>query len=155
MRGWGLGSILCELRRSNEGAVVIETAVATPVLAVLALAAFDLSQIVVRQIELQSCADQGEELALSSSWGADNDVNLIASILSESFNLQDGQIEVKKLFRCDDNETLVEDDAACNEGASVSTYVRITLTDSYTPLWTKFGIGSMHDFNLVRQVRLS
>lgn len=155
MRGSRLYRFAGALLGSEEGAVVIETAVATPVLAVLALGTFDVSQIVTRQMDLQSCAHQGEELALASNWGGNNDVNLIASILTESFNLRDDQVEVERLFRCDAEATLTDASTNCAENAVVSTYVRITLTDSYTPLWTKFGVGSTHQFNIVRLVQLS
>lgn len=130
----------------QKGAVVIETAVAVPLLATLAVGSFDVSKIVTRQIELQSCSEHAQEIALSSNWGGHNDVNLIASILADSFSLRDDQIEVEKIYRCEAAEAFTLDETTCGEEASVSTYVRITLTDTYTPLWTKFGVGSPHTF---------
>lgn len=146
---------LAALTRCAAGAVVIETAIAAPILALLALGTFDLSKIVARQMELQSCAHQAEELALASNWGANNDVNVIATILAESFDLRDDQIDVAKRYRCQADGPLIEDSAACGEDVQASAYVQITLRDTYQPLWTQFGIGSAHSFDLVRLVRLS
>lgn len=150
----GITSTARALFRCERGAVVIETAIAVPLLSILALGAFDLSKIIARQIDLQSCAHHAQEIALSSNWGGHNDVSLITSILADSFDLRDDQIAVKKLYRCDADDTMTEDETACAEEAFVSTYVQVTLTDTYTPLWTKFGVGSPHTFNVVRMVRL-
>ena len=35
------------------------------------------------------------------------------------------------------------------------TYAKVTVTDTYTPLWTTFGIGSAVSFNIERTVQMS
>jgi len=43
----------------------------------------------------------------------------------------------------------------CTDAAQVSTYIKITLTDTYTPQWTSFGVGGPVNYSVVRMVQIS
>ena len=47
-----LGALLARLRHDASGAAIVETAVVVPVLAILSLGGFEVSNIVARQSEL-------------------------------------------------------------------------------------------------------
>ena len=150
------GSSLIELIRCSNGAVMIETAIVVPVLAMLSMGGLEVSRMVARQAELQAGAQQGEEIALSTSTSdAVTDINEVRSILATSLSLDESEVTVEKLYRCDFNASLVSDKDTCGESSVVSIYMRITLSDSYTPLWTSFGIGKSFDYNIVRLVQVS
>ena len=51
--------------RDNRGSVVVETALIAPVLALMSVGAFQVSQAVARQHELQTGADDAASLALA------------------------------------------------------------------------------------------
>lgn len=143
------------LRSCARGAVIIETALVAPVLITMALGGYEVSRIVSRQHELQSGAAEGEGIALAANQGASTDTTTLKSILMTSLSLQSSQVSVDKLFRCGSNSSLVASSTSCGTGQIVSSYVRLTLTDTYTPAWTSFGLGSTMTFNVVRTVQLS
>ncbi len=147
---------LTELIRCSKGAVMIETAIVVPVLAMLSMGGLEVSRMVARQAELQAGALQGEEIALSTSTSeAVTDINEVRSILAASLALDESEVTVEKLYRCDADANLVSNKDTCGAGEVVSTYMRITLNDSYVPIWTSFGIGKSFDYNIVRLVQVS
>lgn len=148
----GFGSAF---RRCTKAAVVIETAFVTPVLITLALGGYEASRIVSRQHELQTGAAEAEAIVLAANQGATTNTTTLKTILENSLGLQSNQITVGKLYRCGTNNTLAVDTSNCGTGQDVSTYVRLRLTDTYTPAWTQFGMGSTLTFNVVRTVQLS
>ena len=67
--------------RDNRGAVVIETAIVAPVLALMGVGAFQVSQVVARQHELQTGADDAASMALAG-WDTDSgDTAAIKAVL--------------------------------------------------------------------------
>lgn len=150
-----LTSTASAFRRCARGSVVIETALVAPVLITLALGGYETSRIVSRQHELQTGAAEAEAIALAANQGASTDTTTLKSILMSSLTLSTSQVTVDKLYRCGSNNSRVTDPTTCGTGQVVSTYVRLTLTDSYTPSWTSFGMGSTLNFSVVRTVQLA
>ena len=68
-------------RRNQRGAVIIETAFVAPVLALLGLGAFQVSQAVARQHELQAGADDAAAMALA---GWNDDTAQVTALKSRS-----------------------------------------------------------------------
>jgi Flp pilus assembly protein TadG len=150
-----LRSLLRSFRHCARGSVVIETAFVAPVLITMALGGYEVSRIVSRQHELQTGAAEAEAIALAANQGASTDTTTLKSILMGSLSLQSSQVTVDKLYRCGTSSTLQVSSSGCGTGQVVSSYVRLTLTDSYTPAWTRFGVGSTLNFSVVRMVQLS
>jgi hypothetical protein len=148
-------TLLRSLAAENRGAMIVETAVVAPILILLALGGFEISQIVSRQHELQSGISEAEAIALAANAGATTDTPALESILEESLSLSDDEVTIVMLYRCNANTTLVDDPDSCGEDDVVSTYLRITLQDVYSPIWTKFGVSKPYNFNLVRTVQLA
>ena len=140
---------------NERGAVVIEAAIVAPVLALLGLGAFQVSQAVARQHELQTGADDAASMALA---GWKNDLVQVAalkSVLKATLNLTDAQVTITNKYRCGTTAAYVDVKTACAAGSVVATYLRIALTDTYTPTWVQFGIGSPLNYNVTRTVVLS
>lgn len=147
--------LLRRLARDNRGAMLIETAIVSPVLIILALGSYDVGRLLTRQLELQGGVAEAESIILAANAGASTNKAEIASELKSSLSLADGEVTVAMLYRCNANTTLVESSDDCNEDDVISSYVRITLQDKYVPLWTKFGVSKTFNYNVVRTVQLS
>ena len=148
-------SFLARLRRSIAGSVVVETAIVAPVLVLLALGTFDISRMVGRQSDLQTGATEVQSIVLAVANGTATDVNTIQSVLMSTLSLPSNKVTVVKMFRCGTNSTLVAASSSCNSNAVISTYVQVTLTDTYTPMWTNFGVGRPMNYRVQRTVQIS
>ena len=174
--------LLSALWRDTAGTFAIETAFAAPVLITLALGTFEVGSIVSRQQELQSAALEGETIALAVNQGAEIEISELEEIIRDSVGLRDDQVSIERYYRCDaDEETVAlpiqcaeagaegadpaasetgeesadDDSAAADEEPIISSYIRIRITDTYTPVWTNFGVGKPIDFDVDRSVMLS
>ena len=147
---------LARLIGDCAGSVVIETAIVSPVLILLGLGTYDTSRIIARQTELQAGAVdvQGIVLAVANTSTGTN-VSTIKAVLKNSLSLNDQQVSVVKMYRCNADSTLVADQTGCNSTDVIATYVQVTLTDTYSPTWTRFGVGAPFNYRLVRTVQVS
>lgn len=150
-----LSLLLARLRHSIAGSVVVETAIVAPVLVLLALGTFDISRMVGRQSDLQTGATEVQSIVLAVSNGTATDVNTIQSVLMSTLSLPSNKVTVVKMFRCGTNSALVAASSSCNSNAVISTYVQVTLTDTYTPMWTNFGVGRPMNYRVQRTVQIS
>lgn len=146
---------LQSFRRNQSGAVIIETAFVAPILALLGLGAFQVSQAVARQHELQAGADDAAAMALAGWKDEATQVTALKNVLKSTLNLTDAQVTITHKYRCGTTVAYVDVKTACATGTIIATYLRIALTDTYTPTWSKFGFGSALDFNVTRTVVLS
>lgn len=149
-------SFLVRLIGDTTGSVVIETAIVAPVLILLGLGTYDTSRIIARQSELQAGSTDVEGIVFAIA-GASSGTNVstIKSVLKNSLSLNDSQVTVVKMYRCNTDTALVTSNTTCASNDVISTYVQVTLTDTYTPTWTRYGIGSPFNYRLVRTVQVS
>lgn len=148
-------SILGRFARSERGSVAIETAMVAPIVILLALSSADMSKIVSRQQELQSAMGQVEGIALAAGSGATTDTTTLKTMLMQSLSLPSANVTVDKLYRCSANTTLVTAATSCSSSDVVSTYIKVTLTDSYTPIWQRVSKIGTWNFNVQRTVQVS
>lgn len=146
--------LLSDLRRDIRGSMVIETAIIVPVLGMLSLGAFDASRIIARQTELQQAVAEAAQIALASTPDTQTERNTIASIIRTSTGLATNKVTITNKYRCGTGTTL-SDTNNCGTTGSVTTYLKIVVTDTYTPLWNDFGIGSAINYNVERMVVIS
>lgn len=147
-----LNQMIARLRNEQLGAMAIETAFILPVLIVMSLGGFETSRIISRQFELQSVAGEAEVIALAAASGASTDVNKLKKILKASADLDDDQIAITRFYRCNANTDTVASAESCNEDDVVTDYVQLRISDSYTPIWTDFGVGETIDMEVERTV---
>lgn len=151
---------LSRLRSDENGAMLVETALVTPVLVLMSLGAFQVSGIVARQTELESAAAEASAIALASKPDTLDERATLAAVISASTGLPTANggtdssargVSVSEAYRCSSDSDLVSDPADCTTG-HLSSYVTITLNDTYTPPWAHFGVGSPINYQVTRQV---
>ncbi len=137
------------------GSMTIEMAAVAPVLVLMSIGTFEVSTMVSRQQELQSAASEGETIALAAAASEETtSIGTVEDIIETSMRLRDNQVTVTTQFRCNDDATLVSSETACSEDDVVTSYLKLELSDTYTPIWTQFGIGRSFNYNVERMVQL-
>lgn len=150
-----LASLFARLRDDRAGSVVVETAIVIPVLVVLALGTFDVSRMIARQSEMQAGSTDVQGIVLAVANGTSTNVGTIKQVLMSSLSLSTDEVTVTKVYRCNSNTSLVTAASSCSSNAIVSTYVQVTLTESYEPVWTNFGVGQAINYRIQRTVQVS
>lgn len=140
------------LARDARGTMAIETAFVVPVLAVMSIGGFEVSGMVSRQSELQSAVSEAAQIAIASTPDEQSERNTIKSIIMASAELPASKVMLSNEYRCNSNTALVTSLASCATSDSVTTYLRIHVTDEYTPAWTEFGIGRPLTYRITRRV---
>ena len=143
--------LLAHLRHETRGTMVIETAIVAPVLVMMSLGAFDASRMVARQNELQQAVAEAGQIALASKPDTQAKRDTIKSIIRTSTGLAASNVTVTNEYRCNATATRVATNT-CAGGDTVTTYLKIVVTDTYTPVWNDFGIGSALNYSLTRMV---
>lgn len=144
---------LAALWRDDRGAMLVETAIVAPVLVLMSTGAFQVSQVVARQTELQGAAAEATGIALASPPETNDQRTTLKSVIVASTGLDSDQVTVSEKFRCGSATTYVDSSSTC-VGTKVSSYVLIQLNDTYTPAWTQWGFGSPINFNVDRYVMI-
>jgi len=150
--------LLSLLHAGTDGSVVVETAIVAPVLIMLALGGYDAGGLVARQSELQSAAAQAEAI-VQAAVPTDSDARdkirdvMKAAVDPNSKDATDTE-SVTEIYRCGTDTNFVTTNN-CATSVETSKFIRIALTDTYTPTWTSFGVGSPVNFNVVRMVQIS
>jgi len=143
------------LARDKRGTMAIETALIAPLLATMALGTFEVSQMVSRQQELQSAANEATEVILAAAGGSGVSSSDLEDILEATLGLPDGNLTLTQVFRCDAATSTTNDKTTCDQSQPIYEYAVLSITDTYTPAWTHFGIGSPVNYNVVRTVQIS
>lgn len=137
----------------ERGSMAIETAFVIPVLLILALGGFEVSTMVSRQTELQSAAAEAASVVRAVIPETAADRTTVQNILASSTGLSTDQITVSEVYRCGTSTSYSEIAGTC--GAAVEyKFIRVDLSDSYVPTWTKWGVGSGFDYNVSRTVQI-
>ena len=143
------------LLREQTGTMAIETVLVAPVLALMALGVFQVGTLVSRQQELQSGASEAESIVLAAANGPGTDSTTIQNIVANSLHLKPSQVTLLQRYRCDNATTFVSDASSCPTGTSQTyRYILLTLTDTYTPLWAQYGVGSPFQYNVSRTIQV-
>lgn len=145
-------NLIARLYGESQGAMLIETAIVAPVLILLALGAFQISSLVARQTELQNAAAEAAAIALAAAPDTPAKRTTVEQVIETSSGLDPAQVAVSPAYRCDRQPDYYDNAAACASARVVSSFVKITLTDTYTPIWTRFGVGNPIEYNVIRYV---
>lgn len=148
-------SALKRLVRANEGSMAIETAFVVPVLLVMCLGGLEASRIVSRNTELRTAVAEAGDIAIASPPDSESDIEAIRGIIQTSTGADEDNVTVEERFRCDNDEDLVDRETSCAVDTVISTFLEITITDTYVPVWTSFGIGGPVDLSISKTVQVS
>lgn len=149
-----LAAHLATLCHDTRGTMVIETAIVTPVLVLMSLGAYQVSALVARQSELDSAAAEGAAIAIASPPDSSAKLTTLHDVLVTSTGLPTGNVVVTAAYRCNASTAYVTSASSCSSGV-VSNYVKIYLTDTYTPTWVQYGIASPITYRVTRYVEFS
>lgn len=149
-----LSNLLTALRQDERGAMLIETAIVAPVLILLSMGAFQISQVVARQSELQGAAAEALSIAIAAPPETAEERTILKNVIMASTGLDSSQITVIDQYRCGSATIYVDAATECID-TKVSSYVHIQLTDTYTPAWTQWGFGSPITYNVSRYVMIN
>ena len=149
-----LVAFLRRLAGNVHAAVLVETAIVAPTLIVMCIGSFEVATMVEKQSRLQSTAELATEIAVISSPDTEAERVAIENELSGSL-APTATIHVVFKYRCGTQAALANTPpSGCSED-SLSTYLHISLTDYYQPVWTDFGIGSAFEYDVQRTVQVS
>jgi Flp pilus assembly protein TadG len=138
-------------RRDERGAMMIETAIVAPVLILMSMGAFQISQVIARQTELQGAMAEASAIAVSAPPDTAEERTVLKNVIVASTGLDAEKVTIAEKFRCGADANYVDSDTSC-VGTEVSTYVLIQLDDTYTPAWTEWGFGEPIEYNVNRYV---
>lgn len=131
--------------------MMIETAIVAPVLILMSLGSFQVSQVVARQSELQSAMAEASAITLSAPPETAADRDILKSVIVTSTGLDAAQVIVSERFRCGSASAYVTSSGECGT-ETVSSFILIELNDTYVPAWANWGFGGPLNFNVDRYV---
>lgn len=132
--------------------MLIETAIVTPVLILMSLGAFQISQVVARQSELQGAMAEASAIAITNAPDTAAERTTLKDIIVASTDLGDADVSVTAMYRCGSSTSYVSATTSCTSGQKISHYVLIRLNDTYTPMWADWGLADPIQFNVDRYV---
>jgi hypothetical protein len=130
-----------QLKQDEKGAMVIESAFVLPILILLGLGGFEVSQMVAQGTEAQTALAEATAVTLATSPDTQDEIDTIEDIVEKSTGLADDSVKFTKKFRCGTDADLVEDETNCTTGTIVAEFLEISVSQTYTPIWKKIGIG--------------
>lgn len=146
-------AMVSTLYRDERGAMMIETAIVAPVLVLMSLGAFQVSQVIARQTELQGAMAEASAIAMTALPTTTAQRAAMKGVIVTSTELDAAQVVVTEAYRCGSATTYVSSADQC-VSTKVANYVRIELNDTYTPAWAEWGIGEPIQFNVDRYVMI-
>ncbi len=146
-------SRIARIRRNEDGSMAIETAFVAPILLVLALGGFEVSSMVARQTELQTAAAEAAAVVRAVIPETAAERTTVRDILVTSTGLTDEQVTISEVYRCGTASAYVTVPDTCGGGTEYK-FIKVDLTDTYSPIWTKFGVTSGFDYNISRTVQI-
>ncbi|APE28786.1 TadE/TadG family type IV pilus assembly protein [Aurantiacibacter gangjinensis] len=159
---------VARITRDERGSMAIETAFVAPVLLIMALGGFEVSNIVARQTELQSAAAEAAAVvrAVIPETVEDRDTvrDILATSICETAVPNDtasgapltcgtATISVEPLYRCGTATDYITNIAGCATDVRYD-FIEVQLQDNYTPIWVKWGVSDPVDYNVIRTVQI-
>jgi Flp pilus assembly protein TadG len=146
-------TMLRRLLADTGGTMVVETALVAPVLIVMGIGGYQVSDMVAHQHNLESAAALGEQVALAAKPDSDAKLDTMKAVISASTGVPVANITAVFKYRCGTAASL-QDTNAC--GADPPwTFVRLVVTETYAPIWTKAGIGTSVNLEVDRTVQIA
>lgn len=154
------------LRDDLAGSMLVETAFVVPALAAMALAGVEVSNMIIRQHELQAMASNAAEIVINADPNGDAElVELVGAVrnwLSSASGLSktwaaggSDQMEVVRVVRCGNSTELKVFGTACPIGSAKAIYIRIRMVEDYEPFWGEtLDIGQSSRFRVERLIRI-
>ncbi len=124
---------LSRLRRDNRGAAVIELAIVSPVLALMAIGVVDMSNGFSAKIKLEQAAQRAIEKVMQTTGNANSEDTIIAEAADQA-DVALANVTVEYYLEC--NGVKADDpEGECLVTETPSKWVSVIVTDKYKPLF--------------------
>ncbi len=136
---------------SARGSVAIELALLAPVLAALLVGSVDLGTYIYKKMQLESASRDGAQYAIQSDGNAEDGAGITAAVQNSADDFDPGLTIVSAAFcSCNDGtETAVSNTTGCggtcSGGDSPALSVRVTVSNTFTPIFPYPGIPDKID----------
>lgn len=124
-----------------RGSVAIELALLAPVLAALLIGSVDFGTYIYKKMQLQSASRAGAQFAIQEDGNAEDSAGIKTAVLSSADDLDTG-INIVSTAYCscaDGTETTVSAitgcSGTCSGGDSPALSVRVTVSNTFTPIF--------------------
>jgi len=144
---------IARIRCNEDGSMAIETAFIAPILLILSLGGFEVSSMVARQTELQSAAAEAAAVVRAIVPETAAQRTTVRDILVTSTGLTNEQVTISEIYRCGVAQDYVTTVDSCGSDTQYK-FIKVDLTDTYAPVWTKFGVTSGFTYNVSRTVQI-
>ena len=150
----------------DRGSMLIETAFVVPILVGMTLGGVEVGSMFARQTELQTIASNAMEIVLTSTPKTEQEgaetIAQVKAYMAEQSGLavaqgitpEIGEVAVYRRYRCGNNSQRQAENGCANASQTLSAFVVIHLRDTYSPVWTNYGIGSEFTYNVKRTVQI-
>lgn len=145
-RCWIIPRLAAVFRDCARGSVAIELALLAPVLAAILLGSIDLGSYIYEKMQVQSASRAGAQYAIQSSGNSQDPVSIAVAVRASSTDLATGTTITTETFcGCSDgSETAVSGTTGCGGTCSGGEFpalsVRVTVTNTFTPIFPYPGI---------------
>lgn len=150
-----LRGLLGHLTGSGDGSVVIEFAFVAPLLALLGLGTVDVTRLVARRTQLQGAMSESVQIVLAAVPDNDAKLTTMKGVLATTTGVPVANIAITTVYRCGVDTTYVSLPGYCPVTGEIAKYLRVQVTDTFTPMWTDFGIGAPITTTMQRTVQIS
>lgn len=150
-----LARLLGHLRGHGEGSVIIEFAFIAPLLALFGLGTADVTRLVARRTAVQGAMSESVQIVLGATPDNDAKVATLKNVLSATTGIATSNIEIVTVYRCGTDTTYVSLPGYCPATGEIAKYLRLKVIDTFTPMWTSFGVGAPITMTLQRTIQIS
>lgn len=132
-------------RRSRRGAVAVELALLTPIMALMLIGAIDYGNFIYQKMEVQNASRAGVQFAIQSSGNATDTTLIQAAVLAASDLPTSTTVTSVTFCGCaDGGESDPDNSGGCNGDCTGGEFpllsVRVTVSNIYTSLFDYPGI---------------
>ena len=117
----------------NSGAAAVEFALAVPILALLMTGGFDFGRALFEQHRLTGAARAGAQYAIQASTTWSDTTNIIAAVRGDANDSANSLTVTTSQCTCPGG-TLCASTATCTGSTVAGTYVKVSVSESYTTL---------------------
>ncbi|MCW1403303.1 pilus assembly protein [Novosphingobium sp. MW5] len=135
---------------------MIETALVLPPLLALSIGSFEMSRIIARQADLQKAANEASDIVRAALPDTESKRATIKSVIMSSTGLTSDKVTIGLVYRCSTAGNYSDNQNSCGSGGSTNAtvYIKLVMTDSYTPIWQNYGMGSRMNYSVTRYVQI-
>jgi len=127
------------LARDTRGTAIVELAVVSPMIALLTIGVYDMSNGFSKKLKIEQAAQRSIEKIMNTS-ASDTIENTLAAEAAHQGGVPLDNVTVSYRLECDGVETDAEE---CGEEQQTSQWITVTVVDEYQPMFAKrFGPGT-------------